>query len=56
MKSEEVTLMETERMGNSRLDGWGNRLYFGDNWGILTHLLADKDVCGKVNLKEGEKK
>ena len=28
----------------------GNRLYFGDNLGVLSHLMSDKAVAGKVRL------
>lgn len=31
-------------------DEWMNRLYFGDNLGILASFLKDKEICGKVRL------
>src|SRR5438067_1948072 len=29
---------------------WRNRLYAGENLGLLRHLCDDKEVCGKVAL------
>ncbi|MDM8516371.1 site-specific DNA-methyltransferase [Desulfobacterales bacterium HSG16] len=32
------------------VDLYSNRLYYGDNLGILAHLLGDKSVCRQVRL------
>lgn len=34
----------------SNYASYRNRLYFGDNLGILSHLLSDSSICGKVTL------
>ena len=39
---------EKERHGNEGPDGWMNRIYWGDNLQVMSHLL--KEFRGKVNL------
>jgi adenine-specific DNA-methyltransferase len=42
-----------EKLFSAKVDNsptWQNRLYWGDNYATLLHLLNDDEVCGKVRL------
>ena len=50
---QEVENLSIERIGafgESRLDGWMNRLILGDNWLALNLLLQDPTISGRVRL------